>query len=121
MQRRDAALKIHAESGNHPRANEIRHLMKAATIVSVLILVAMSLAWAGTASAQDGHETDPAAALSAAFMAACRANETQFANYLTADNAAAFKNLPAEQRTAFLQRFSLSDQTGKPLISADAQ
>ena len=62
-----------------------------------------------------------ASALSAAFVAACRANETQFANYLTADNAAAFKNLPADQRTVFLERFSLSDQTGKPLISADAQ
>jgi type II secretory pathway pseudopilin PulG len=42
-----------------------------------------------------------------------------FANYLTADNAAAFHALPQEQRTAFLKRFSLSDDPGKPLISAD--
>ncbi len=95
--------------------------MKAATILSAAILAAMSLVWTMAASAQDGRETDPAAALSAAIMAACRANETQFANYLTADNAAAFRNLPPDQRTAFLQRFSLTDQTGKPLISADDQ
>ena len=29
--------------------------------------------------------------------------------------------MPVEQRTAFLKRFALSDQTGKPLISSDAQ
>jgi len=85
------------------------------------MLVLMSLACAANASAQDGRETEPAAALSAAFTAACRANETQFANYLTADNAAAFKDLSADQRTAFMERFSLSDQPGKPLISSDAQ
>jgi hypothetical protein len=71
------------------------------------------------AFAQEGHEPDPAGALSAALAAACRANETMFANYLTADNAAAFHALPQEQRTAFLKRFSLSDDPGKPLISAD--
>jgi hypothetical protein len=95
--------------------------MRAASVLSVVILVLVALACAANAAAQDGHETDPATALSAAFMAACRANESQFANYLTADNAAAFRNLPADQRAAFLQRFSLSDETGKPLISADAK
>ena len=95
--------------------------MKAAFVQSAVILVLVAYVCAANAFAQDGHETDPAAALSAAFTAACRANETQFANYLTADNAAAFRNLPADQRRAFLQRFSLSDQPGRPLISADAQ
>lgn len=95
--------------------------MKAASIQSAVILALVAFSCAASAFAQDGHETDPAAALSAAFTAACRANETQFANYLTADNAAAFRSLPADQRSAFLQRFSLSDQPGRPLISADAQ
>ena len=95
--------------------------MKAALVFSAVILVLAALGCPVNAFAQDGHEADPAAALSAAFMAACRANETQFANYLTADNAAAFKGLATDQRTAFLQRFSLSDEPGKPLISADAQ
>lgn len=95
--------------------------MRTAPTISAVVLVLTSLVCAATASAQDGHETDPATALSAALMAACRVNETQFANYLTADNAAAFKNLPSDQRTAFMERFSLSDQPGKPLISADVQ
>ncbi len=69
--------------------------------------------------AQDGRETDPAASLAAALAAACRANEAQFENYLTADNAAAFRDLPQDQRTAFLKRFSLADEAGKPLISSD--
>ena len=71
--------------------------------------------------AQEGRESGPAAALAAAFTAACRANETQFANYLTTDNAAAFRALPAGRRAAFLKRFSLADDPGKPLLSSDAQ
>jgi hypothetical protein len=81
--------------------------------VIVLALFLPASVWA-----QQGHETDPAAALSAALGAACRSNESQFANYLTADNAAAFRALPQEQRTAFLKRFSLADAPGKPLISS---
>jgi hypothetical protein len=73
------------------------------------------------ANAQDGHEADPSPALSAALAAACRSNEMQFANYLTTENAAAFRALPQEQRTALLARFSLSDEPGKPLLSTDAQ
>jgi type II secretory pathway pseudopilin PulG len=93
--------------------------MKTASALSAVILVA--LACAANVFAQEDHETEPAAALSAALMAACRANETQFADYLAGDNAAAFRALPDDQRTAFLQRFSLSDQPGKPLISSDTQ
>jgi type II secretory pathway pseudopilin PulG len=93
--------------------------MKLASVLSAAILLALFCA-AG-AAAQDGRESEPAAALSAALTAACRANETQFANYLTADNAAAFKALPAAQRSAILQRLSLSDEPGRPLISSDAQ
>ena len=68
-----------------------------------------------------GTNADPSSVLSDVLNAACRANETQFANFLTSDNAAAFRALPADQRTAFVKRFSLSDQAGSPLISADTQ
>ena len=85
----------------------------------ILFAVLVALAGVSSASAQDGRETDPAAALTSALNAACRGNETMFANYLTADNAAAFKALPQDQRTQFLERFWLSDQPGRPLISAD--
>ncbi len=54
-------------------------------------------------------------------MAACRQNEAQFAPYLTADNAAAFRELPASQRTALMKRFVLLDEPGRPLLSSDAQ
>jgi hypothetical protein len=87
--------------------------LAAATIVS------LGLSSAPAIHAQEG--SDPAAALSAALVAACRGNETQFSNYLTADNATAFRALPAEQRAAFLKRFSLSDMPGKPLSSTDQQ
>jgi type II secretory pathway pseudopilin PulG len=71
--------------------------------------------------AQETHDSEPAAALSAALAAACRGNLDTFAKYLTADNAAAFRALPEDQRTAFLKRLSLRDEPGKPLISSDPQ
>lgn len=64
-------------------------------------------------------DADPAAALANALVAACRANETQFSNYLAGDNGAAFRALPEAQRTAFMKRLSLSDSPGKPLLSSD--
>lgn len=73
----------------------------------------------GSALAQEGNETDPVAALSAALGAACRSNQAQFANYLTADSASAFRALPPQQRSALLKRFSLADGTGKLLASTD--
>jgi hypothetical protein len=87
--------------------------------LAVAAIVSLGLSGAPACQAQEG--SDPAAALSAAIVAACRGNETQFSNYLTADNAAAFRALPVEQRTAFLKRFSLSDTPGKPLSSTDQQ
>jgi type II secretory pathway pseudopilin PulG len=69
--------------------------------------------------AQETPAADASTALSAALSAACRANETQFANYLTVENAAAFRALPGSQRVAFLRRFALTDDPGKPLASND--
>ena len=84
-------------------------------------------AWAAAALllppalAQRPQESDAASALSAALGAACRGSEAQFANYLTAENAAAFLALPPKQRTALLKRFSLTDEPGKVLSSSDPQ
>jgi hypothetical protein len=89
--------------------------------VAILFLACLFPVSVSLAAQEEGHEADPASALSAALSAACRANETQFANYLTADNAAAFRALPQEQRAAFLKRFSLADGPGKPLLSSDPQ
>ena len=92
---------------------------KFASLVGAFIGCALLLCT--PARAQDGRESDPASALSSALTAACRGNETQFANYLTADNAPAFRALPKDQRSDLLKRFSLIDDPGKPLLSTDAQ
>lgn len=81
----------------------------------------LALLLPATATPQDGRETDPAASLAAALAAACRANETQFENYLTVENAAAFRALPPDQRSAVLKRLSFADEPGKPLLSSDDQ
>ena len=83
---------------------------------ALLALIAM-LVMPARLRAQDGKEADPAAALSTALTAACKQNEVQFAIYLTADNAAAFKNLSSDQRATVLHRFALVDGPGKPLLS----
>jgi len=83
--------------------------------------ISFALLMPGSVSAQDARESDPASALSAALSAACRANETQFANYLTAENKTAFLGLPDEQRRTFLKRLSLTSDPGHPLISSDDQ
>jgi hypothetical protein len=122
MQRGDAAIEIHAEHGNHPGPGEIRgvirirHMFPAAAAAVIFVLLS-----AGDLRAQEGKESEPTAALVAALSAACRANETQFANYLTVDNATAFRTLSDAQRAALLKRFSLADSAGKPLLSSDAQ
>lgn len=96
--------------------------MKLRTEITTLLTASFLVLAAGTpAHAQEAHNSEPAAALSAALAAACRANADQFAKYLTAENAAAFRALPEDQRAAFMKRLSLTDEAGKPLISADPE
>jgi len=96
--------------------------MKARKTIGLLAAIGAVLLLAATAApAQESKDSEPAAALAAALSAACRANQEQFAKYLLADNAAAFRSLPEDQRTAFLKRLSRLDEPGKPLLSSDAQ
>ena len=90
-------------------------------IAALLMAIVLALVASTPARPQEARDSEPAAALSAALAAACRSNADQFAKYLTADNAAAFRALPEDQRAAFLKRLSLTDEAGKPLISADPQ
>jgi hypothetical protein len=71
------------------------------------------------AAAQETGNADPASALADVLSAACRADEAAFANSFTADNSAAFRALPEVERKRLMERFSLSDAPGKPLLSAD--
>jgi hypothetical protein len=87
----------------------------AAAAIVIALVVPVSVA------GPQEHDSDPASALAAALTAACRGNATQFSDYLTANNAAAFRALPEAQRAAFLKRFSLADEPGRPLLSSDLQ
>jgi hypothetical protein len=86
----------------------------------ILLLVAAIFVSPAT-RAQEPQEAEPAAALASALIAACRQNETQFARYLTAESAAAFRALPEGERADFLHRFSLLDSPGRALVSSDVQ
>ncbi len=97
--------------------------------LAVICAIALALALLPSATAgalpSGGQSTvpaadaDPAAALAAALVAACRANETEFSNHLAGDNGAAFRALPETQRSGLMKRLSLSDSPGKPLLSSD--
>ena len=60
------------------------------------------------------------AALTDALTAACKQDAQAFAPSLTADNAAAFRALPPEQRTAMMKRFVLLEEAGRALLSTSA-
>ena len=89
------------------------------TLTSILIAF-LALAPPACFAQANAPDSSPSAALSAALAAACRADQTQFASYLTAASSAAFRAISETQRVAFLRRFSLADGAGKPLISADS-
>lgn len=94
------------------------------TVTLLATSVLCLLCGAGTVHAQTNQpdqDSGPAQTLSDALAAACRANQTQFANFLTADNASAFRALSAEQRADVIKRFALADDPGKPLLSSDAR
>jgi hypothetical protein len=86
--------------------------------IFVSAIVSLAVATGACAQAPPSDDADPARALSAALSAACRADQSQFEKYLTVESANGFRSLSAEQRAAFLKRFSLSDEGGKPLVSA---
>jgi hypothetical protein len=87
---------------------------------ALLFAATMTMTMPEPARAQEsGDAADPAAALADTLVAACRANEPDFASHLTSANATAFRALPATQRSELMKRLSLSDEPGKPLLSSD--
>jgi hypothetical protein len=86
------------------------------------VILFLVIVWAAApAHAQTTQSPAPAATLSEALTAACRQNAEEFAPYLTAENAAVFRELPANQRTGLMQRFVQMDAIGRPLISNDTK
>src|SRR5258708_32133506 len=87
-----------------------------------LVVLTMAFAAAGLlsttgAQTQQSIPASPETSLSEALSAACRQDPAAFANYLTSDNATAYRALPAPQRTAIMKRFVLLEDAGRPLLS----
>ncbi|HEY2646095.1 MAG TPA: hypothetical protein VGI34_03950 [Candidatus Acidoferrales bacterium] len=76
-----------------------------------------ALFYPGLLRAQQQAAPSPEAALSEALSAACKQDAETFANYLPADNAAAYRALTGPQRTAMMKRFVLLEDSGRPLLS----
>lgn len=89
--------------------------------IPALVLMTAAVMGVPPARTQDGQEANPVAALTSALIGACRQNGTQFANYLTADNAKVFNELGPTQRRDVLRRFVLLDAPGRPLLSSDSR
>ena len=85
-----------------------------------IIFAAAGMLSATAAQTQQPTPAGPEGALSAALSAACRQDPAAFANFLTSDNATAYRALPAPQRTAFMKRFVLLEDPGRPLLSTSA-
>ena len=89
--------------------------------VIVLCLLGIFLLLAdGPVMAQDGKETSPTEALTAALVAACRQNQDVFERYLPAESAIAFRALPSSQRMALMQRLVAVGNEGSPILATSA-
>jgi hypothetical protein len=81
---------------------------------------AIALGAPPSSRAQDGPPPSapqtPSEALTDILASACRLNEAQFSTHLAGENTAAFRALPVDQRMKVMERLSLSDQPGRPLL-----
>jgi hypothetical protein len=69
-------------------------------------------------SQQVANADDPASALTGILTVACQQDTAKFPDYLTAKNAAFFKQLTTTQQVALLRRLVLLDDPGRALLSA---
>jgi hypothetical protein len=79
--------------------------------------VSAGLLSTNVAQSQQSVVANPETSLSGALSAACRQDHEAFANFLTSDNATAYRKLPAPQRAAFMKRFVLLEDPGRALLS----
>ena len=61
----------------------------------------------------------PSAALKTVLSAACSQNQTEFVRFLTARNREAFSRMTPPARLAFMKRFVLLNEPGKPTVLAN--
>ena len=89
-------------------------------LVLTMVFAATLLLSATAAQRPPSVLAGPDAALSEALSAACRQDAAAFANFLTSDNATAYRALPASQRTAIMKRFVLLEDSGRALLSTSS-
>ena len=89
--------------------------------LGVFIFFASLVLLVAPASPQQTPGNDTTETLASVLAAACRQNDVQFSDYLTADNAKAYRELPAPPRNAILRRLVLLEDPGRPLRSNDAE
>ncbi len=121
---RASACRVVHNSGENPQA-EARATKIHPHQFFLMALALCTIAAIATAPAIAAQQQQPLAAtietaLSDALSAACRQDSTAFANSLTADNAAAFRDLPRPQSTAVMKRFVLLDEPGRTLLSTSS-
>ncbi len=88
--------------------------------ILIIVFASAGLLSAIPAQIQQPVPASPETALSEAISAACRQDAAAFANFLTSDNATAYRALPGPQRTALMKRFVLLEDPGRPLLSTSA-
>jgi hypothetical protein len=101
---------------------------KNAVTAGVLLLTALLLPLASSASAQESSRNPaaqaaspngPSAALRDVLTAACSQSQNDFARFLTARNKESFSRMAPAARVAFMKRFVLLNEAGKPAVTAN--
>ena len=103
-----------------PRLNSQMRYKAVRNFIVAIAFTAAGLLSPTIALAQQQVAASPETALSEALSAACRQDPAAFANFLTSDNATAYRALPGPQRTALMKRFVLLEDPGRSLLSAGA-
>jgi hypothetical protein len=99
-----------------PSITRLRRLLLlcAVALLAGELLSAQESAKASAPSSSAPAPNAPAAALRDALFAACSQSQTNFAKFLTAQNAEAFAHLTPTARVALMKRFVLLSEPGKP-------
>jgi hypothetical protein len=101
---------------------------KAFLTVAGLVLFNLTLLPTNNASAQESTPnpaaptapaTGPSAALRDVLMAACSQSQNDFEHFLTARNKESFSRMAPAARVAFMKRFVLLNQAGKPSVTTN--
>src|SRR2546430_13557699 len=72
-----------------------------------------------SAPSETVNNAGPGAALKAVLSAACSQDQTEFVRFLTARNKEAFSRMTPPARLAFMKRFVLLNEPGKPTVLAN--